>query len=94
MHSEPSDVMLLVICSETRGEILLRCHRSVKPHTAGQISLTRRILRKSRNPMLFPKGLRHGRGNRENALTYCTFEHQPPTLSLRHGAAQAAARIQ
>lgn len=69
MHNEPSDVMLLVICSETRGEILLRCHCSVKPHIAGQISLTRRILWKSRNSVLFPTGLRHGRGNRENTLT-------------------------
>lgn len=62
MHNEPSDVMLVVICSETRGEILLRCHCSVKPHTAGQISLTRRILWKSRNTVLYPAGLRHGQG--------------------------------
>lgn len=48
MHTEPSDVMLLVICSETRGEILLRCHCSVKPHTAARISLTHRILWKKK----------------------------------------------
>lgn len=29
VNYEPSNVMLLVICSETRGEILLRCHCSV-----------------------------------------------------------------
>lgn len=62
VHNESSDVMLLVICSETRGEILLRCHCSVKPHTAGQIPLTRCILWKSRKSVLFPKELRHGRG--------------------------------
>lgn len=63
-----SDVMLLVICSETRGEILLRCHCSVKLHTAGQISLTRHILWKSRNTVLFPTGLRNGWGNMKNTL--------------------------
>lgn len=68
LHSELSDVMLLVICSETRGEILLRCHCSVKLHTAGQISLTRHILWKSRNTVLFPTGLRNGWGNRKNTL--------------------------
>lgn len=54
VHNEPSDVMLLVICSETRGEILLRCHCSVKPRAAGQISLTRRILWKKSQVSAIP----------------------------------------
>lgn len=87
VHNEPSDVMLLVICSETRGEILLCCHCSVKPHTAGQISLTRRILWKSGNSVLFPTGLRHGRGNRGRAHLLVRSSNSRPTLSLWHGAA-------
>lgn len=81
MHNEPSDVMLLVMCSETRGEILLRFHCSVKHHTAGQISLTRRILWKKSQLSAIPNGAQTWPG-KQGDYTYCTFEQQSLTLTL------------
>lgn len=77
MHNEPSDVMPLVICPETRGEILLRCHYSVKPHTAGQISLTRRILLEKSQLGAIPD-----RTQTWPVEAGSTSEAQSPTLTL------------
>lgn len=65
---EPSDVILLVICPETRGEILLRCRCSVKFYTAGKILLMCHILWKSPKSVFLPTELEGER--EEHTLKY------------------------
>lgn len=84
-HYEPSDVILLVICSETRGEIMLRCHCSVKLHTAGQISLTRCILWKSPKSVLFPAGKK---GGGWGVLFTLRLSKKPPSWTFWHYTAK------
>lgn len=64
VHYKPSDVILLVICPETRGEILLRCRCSVKLYTAGKILLMCRILWKIPKSVFLPTELEGEREER------------------------------
>lgn len=59
----------------SKMEILLRCHCSVKPHAAGQISLTRRILWKKSQVSAIPSRPQTWPGETGGGRhIYCTFE--------------------